>query len=101
MTFKEQAIADLPTFLSVDEFADTLDIDGVSMAGVLMADEVMGPPGDDGVSQLEQTLHVRASDFEEAPVVRQRLTINERPADVLGVDVQQGLLVIRLRWWDS
>lgn len=101
MTFKDQALADLPTFLNVDEFADTVDVDGVTMAGVLLADEAMGPPQDDGVTQLEQTLHVASSGFDVTPVARQRIVVNDRQADVLRVDEQQGLLVIRLRWFDS
>jgi hypothetical protein len=39
VSFKDQAIADLPTFLNVDEFGDTVDIDGVTMACVLDNDE--------------------------------------------------------------
>lgn len=102
LTFKDQAAADLPTFLNVAEFADTIDIDGVgTVAGVLMNDEAPGAADDDGVSQLEQTLYARASDFLDKPVVRQRLVLDGRQANVTRVDEEQGVYVIRLRWFDS
>jgi len=101
VTFKDLAAADLATFLNVNEFADSLDIDGSSVAGVLMNDEAPGPAEDDGVTQLEQTLYARAADFDQAPVVRQRLTVNDRQANVVRVDQDQGMLIIRLRWFDS
>jgi hypothetical protein len=99
MNFRDQAIADLPTFLNVDEFGDSLVIDGVTMACVLVNDEA--PTELDGISILESTLYVRASDFTEAPVVRQRMTVDGRQANVLRVDVEQGMLVIKLRWFNS
>jgi hypothetical protein len=99
MSFRDQAIADLPTFLNVDEFGDTVDIDGVAMACVLVNDEV--PTNMDGVTTLESTLYVRAADFIEAPVVRQRMTIGSRQANVIRVDEEQAMLVIRLSWYDS
>lgn len=99
MALRDQIAADLPTFLNVGEFGDTVKIDGVAMACVLVDDEA---PGDqDGVSVLESTLYVRASDFAAAPVVRQRLTVGKRQADIIRVDEEQGLLVLHLRWNNS
>lgn len=99
MSFRDQAIADLPTFVNVDEFGDTIAIDGVAMACVLVNDETANSA--DGVSTLESTLYVRASDFVEAPVVRQRMTIGARKANVVRVNEEQGMLEIRLQWFDS
>jgi len=99
MDFKAQAIADLPTFVNVSEFGDTLEIDGASVACVLVNDETTDDR--DGVSLLESTLYVHASDFDPPPVIRQRLTIGDRQANVLRVDEEQGILVIRLQWFDS
>lgn len=99
MAFRDQAIADLPAFLNVGEFGDTLDIDGVTMACVLVNDEA--PTEEDGVSTLDSTLYARASDFTEEPAVRQRMTIGNRVANVVRVDEEQGMLVIHLRWYNS
>lgn len=99
MSFRDQAIADLPTFINVDEFGDTLEIDGAAMACVLVNDEA--PTGMDGVTVLESTLYVRASDFVEPPVVRQRMTVGGKQANVIRVDQEQGMLVIRLQWYNS
>jgi hypothetical protein len=106
MTFRDQAIADLPAFLNVVEFGDTITIGaaadplhGVPMACVLVNDEA--PTDDEGVSMLESTLYARASDFAAPPVVRQRLAVGARLATIIRVDEEQGMLVIRLRWFNS
>lgn len=101
VTFKDQLLADLPTFFNVDEFADSLDIDGVTVAGVLDVDEAPGSAADDGVTHLEQTLYAKASDFVETPVVRQRMVVDGRQANVTHVDQQGEVLIIRLLWMDS
>lgn len=99
MAFRDQVIADLPTFLNVGEFGDTIAIDCVPMACVLVNDEA--PTDDEGVSVLESTLLARAADFAVEPEVRQRLSVGDRQANVTRVDEEQGMLVIRLRWFDS
>jgi hypothetical protein len=98
MTFKDAATADLPTFLNVDEFANAVEIDGVPVACIL--DETETTHAADGVTVRETTLHARAADLPE-PVVDQRMQIGDRLANVTNVDEQQGMRVIRLRWWDS
>lgn len=99
MSFRDQAIADLPAFTNIAEFGDIVEIDGVPMACVLVNDEA--PDGEDGVSVLESTLYAAASSFAEMPVVRQRMTIGTRLANVQKVDEEQGMLVVRLRWFNS
>lgn len=99
MTFRDQAIADLPTFLDVGEFGDTVEVDGVAMACVLKDDETTRP--EDGVSLLESTLYARMADFASIPVVRGRMKVGAREANITRVDEQQGMLAIRLQWFDS
>lgn len=100
MTFKEQATADLPTFLNVDEFADTADIDGVAVACVFDGEgDTVG--SQDGIVNVDEVLYARAVDFETLPVVGQRLTIDDEQADVVAVSEDQGIVKIRLRWFDS
>jgi hypothetical protein len=105
MTFRAQAIADLPVFLNTTEFADTLLLEGDSVACVLVEDETERDPID-GVTALEGTLYARVSDLFDPPIVQQRLSIrdalgNDRQANVLRVDNEQGMWVIRLRWFNS
>jgi hypothetical protein len=99
MSFRDQAIADLPAFLDVDEFGDTIAIDGVPMACVLVNDEA--PDGEEGVSVLESTLYVAASEFAVEPAVREHMTVGARKANIIRVDEEQGMLVIRLQWFES
>lgn len=101
MTFRDQAAADLPTFVNVDEFGSTVNIDGAPVTCVLIADENMTISEGDGISLLESLLYVRARDLSAAPEVRQRMTLDGRKANVMRVDQEQGLLVIRLRWFQS
>jgi hypothetical protein len=101
VTFKAQAIADLPTFINTSEFGDVVDIDGDQVACVLDDDEVPGPAGQDGVSLQEATLYIRTSDQYTQPVVRQRLTVNDKQWTVTAVNEEQGMLVVRLQWFDS
>lgn len=100
MTFKDQATADLSTFLNVDEFADTVDIDGVEVACVL---EGNGDTVGNGEGIIEQDIVIRArtESFDPVPVVGQRISVDGRPADVIAVSDDQGLAEIRLRWLDS
>src|SRR3954464_756496 len=100
MSFRDQVIEDLPTFTDVGEFGDSIDIDGVTMACVLVNDEASRDDLD-GVSVVESILYARASDFAVAPEERQRMGVGGRKADVARVDEEQGMLVIRLRWFNS
>jgi hypothetical protein len=101
MDLRTQVVADLPTFVNVGEFANVVDIDGVSMSCVLVNDEA--PSSGEGVTVLESTLYARASDFyvSAPPVVRQRITVDGRQANITRVDEEQGMLVIRLQWFNS
>ena len=101
MTFREQAAADLPTFLNVEEFADTVEIDGVGSVACVVEGNGDTEATEDGVINQDTLLHVRASDFERIPKVGQRLVLDERKGDVIGVSEDQGLLELRVRWWDS
>lgn len=100
MTFKDQFAEDLPTFLNVDEFADSVNFDGVTMACVLEGngDTVGGP---DGVINQDIVVRTREANFAAVPVVGQRVELDGEPADVIAVNDDQGMLEIRLRWWDS
>lgn len=100
MTFKEQATADLSTFLNVDEFADRVDIDGTA---VVCSIEGNGDTtGDqDGVTNVDIVLYARTADFYKPLVVGQRIRIDGRPANVIGDVEDQGLRTIRLQWFDS
>lgn len=99
MSFKTQALLDLPAFTNVGEFGDTILIDGVAIACVLVTDEA--PDGDDGVTLLGSTLYARAADFAVVPEVRERIMVGDRPANITRVDNEQGMLVIRLSWFSS
>lgn len=100
MSFRDQAIADLPAFTNVDEFGETISIDGTPMACVLVNDEASNN-AQDGLSFLESTLYVKASDLPAKPEVRERMSIGDRLANVTRVDEEQGMLVIRLQWNES
>jgi hypothetical protein len=104
MDLRTQVAADLPTFLNVGEFGQTVLVDGDPVTCVLPNDEDLHEPLD-GVSVLESTMYARASDFDTVPAVRQRLALRiddeDRQADVIRVDNDQGMLAIRLRWWNS
>jgi hypothetical protein len=100
VTFKEQATADLPTFLNVDEFADSVVIDGDTVACVLEGNgDTQG--SDPGVTNVDTVIRARASDFYKVPVVGQRIVVDDRPADVVAVSEDQGMLELRIRWLDS
>lgn len=100
MTFKDQAAADLPTFLNVDEFAESVDIDGSAVYCVLEGNGDTEAP-QDGVIDQDTLLYCKVSAFTELPVVGQRLTIDDEQANVIAVDQDQGLLILRLRWYNS
>ncbi len=100
MTLREQVTADLSAFLNADEFGEVVDIDGSAVTCVF--DPVVETPASqEGVLNQDRTISARASDFAEQPVVGQRLTIAGEQANVVAVDEQQGMLVIRLRWFNS
>lgn len=100
MTFADQVTADLPTFLNVDEFGQIAVIDGEQVTCVIVNDEAPGGEGD-GITHLDFTLYAKASSFYTTPVVRQRMLINDQPANVTRVDQEQGIFVIRLEWLES
>jgi hypothetical protein len=101
VSFKAQAIADLPTFLNTSEFGDVVDIDADRVACVLVPDEALGASNNPGVSQREATLYLRASDQYATPRVDNRITVNDQQWTVSRVDEEQGMLVLRLGWFDS
>lgn len=100
MTLKEQLTADLTTFLNVDEFGELVDIDGEPVTCVFDGNgDTEG--NQDGITDVDTIAYAKASDFSTRPVVGQRLTIDEEQAQVIAVDEQGEILVIRLRWYDS
>jgi hypothetical protein len=101
MSLQAQVILDLPTFLNVSEFADTIEINGDQVACVLVNDEAQGASDQDGVSLAEFTLYARVADFYKVPAVRQRVSVNHRQANIIRVDNEQGMYVIRLTWFQS
>lgn len=100
MTFRAQATADLSTFTNVDEFGSSVEIDGVTVACVVEGNGDT-PATQDGVIEQDTLIHVRASDLERVPKVGQRLTVDDEQAQVVGVNEEQGMLELRLRWLDS
>jgi hypothetical protein len=101
VTFKAQAIADLSTFLNVDEFADSVVFDGIGRVACVFDGEGDTQASREGVINQDLVLHVRVSDFPSAPFVGQRVVIQDKPADVIAVDEQHGMYVVRTRWFDS
>jgi hypothetical protein len=100
MTFKEQATADLSTFLNVDEFADRVDIDGdLVVCSIEGNGDTVGDG--DGITNVDTVLYVKTADFYKRLVVGQRINVDSRPANVIGVVEDQGILTIRLQWMDS
>jgi hypothetical protein len=100
VSFKDQAALDLLTFVNVNEFGDTVNIDGEPVACVLEGnDDTTG--SDVGVTDVDTILHARASDFYKVPSVGQRISVDERLANVVGVAENQGAHTLRLKWQDS
>jgi len=104
VTFRTQATADLSTFVNVDEFGVSVDIDGNTVVCVLEDEE--NPSSGDGVTSRESNLYARASQFFKYPEVGNRITITEaekepRQANVVRVAEEQELLILRLRWFES
>ena len=100
MSFKDQAARDLLTFVNDEEFGDTVVINGEPVACVLEGnDDTAG--GEMGVTDVDTLLHAKASDFYSVPTVGQRIKVDERMADVVGVTENLGALTLRLKWLDS
>ncbi len=100
MTFRDQATADLPTFINVDEFGDIVSIDGVAVACVREDNGDTQGTGD-GVINQDTIIRARTSSFYNTPVVGQRFKIDDRQGDVVGVLEAQGIVELRIRWLDS
>lgn len=100
MTLKAQLLADLPTFLDVGEFAEARSIDGGGAVPCVL-DEEKGTYTAEGVYLVASTLYVKTASLSAVPVVGQRMTIDGRPGDVVSVTEDDGLLTIRLRWYES
>lgn len=100
MSFRDQALADLPTFVNVDEFGEIVSIDGDEFRVVFDGDGARVHSAE-GVIDIDTVIYVRASDFYKQLVVGQQILVDDEPANVVGVDEQHGMLVIRLRWLDS
>jgi hypothetical protein len=100
MTFREQVAEDLSTFLNVDEFADSVDIDGVTVACVLVGNGDTEAP-QDGVINRDSLMYLRASDLDPTLVVGQRIVVDGVPMEVIAVDEHQTMLVVRVRKYDS
>lgn len=100
MGFKEQAALDLPVFVNTSEFADLVDIDGEKVACSIEGNGDTVGDGD-GITNVDTVLYVRTADFYKTLVVGQRINVDERLANVIGVVDDMGLLTIRLQWMDS
>lgn len=100
MTFRAQATADLSTFLNVDEFGESVDIDGAQVDCVLEGNGDTAAP-QDGVINRDTLLRARTADFAVVPRVGQRITVDGEQADVIAAADDQGLLTLQLRWLDS
>lgn len=103
--FTDQVEKDLSAFIPLTggrgaEFDQVRDIDGVQVAGVLDADAEVPDP-ETGIFNSLSTLHVRQEDLPAVPVIRQRLVIDGKPANVIKVDEAMGMLSIRLQWYES
>ncbi len=101
VTFKDQAALDLPTFLNDEEFADRLSIDGGEEVACVLEGAGDTEGGELGVIGRDVLMHVRTADFYAQPVVGLRLAVNEQQYDVIGINEEQGILELRLRWLDS
>lgn len=112
MGFKEQIAADRSAvFLNTAEFGEPRSINGAAaVATVLEAVDlsVRGSGSDagravegDGVYSSESVLHARVEDLEAVPVIGQRLSVDGRAANVLHVATEEGMLAIRLHWYES
>ncbi len=105
MTLKEQLTADLPVFLNTDEFADSITVtlsgDFVGAAVNCLLDETEAVHDEDGVTQRDAVLYVRSADLAFEPLVDQRIVVGERQANVVKVDVTEGLATLSLQWFDS
>lgn len=74
--FKEQLEADLDVFVSLDEFAETHNINGEDVSCVLQGlttreqlAQAKNTPSYDGISGISRVLHIKAKDLAE-PVIR-------------------------------
>lgn len=112
MSFRTQVESDLTVFLPLAAGRDSefdemhslddeyevacilVEVDAISIGATARASEFLG------VSTYDATLYVRASDY-AAPVVDQKIKIDERYAIVISVTDEQGMRLIRLRWWNS
>lgn len=100
MTLREQFATDLPTFLNVDEFGESVDIDGSAVTCVLEGNGDTEAP-QDGVINRDTLLRARASAFAVVPRVGQRITVAGEQADVIAADDDMGIVTLQLRWLDS
>lgn len=103
MALRDHLEADLATFVNVDEFGKTHAIgytDGVvvEVPCVLMEQE---EGQQEGMGLEAVTIHLRSADLPAELVVQQRITIDDRPAQVTSVEEAEGMLAIGLQWWTS
>lgn len=100
MSLADQVALDLPVFLAVGEFGAVRDVDGRSVACNLQ-DEQKATHVGDGVFVSESVLYIRLVDVAARPVITQRMTIDGKLGNVVHVDEAQGMLAVRLRWFES
>lgn len=100
MTLKDQIAADLPTFLSPEEFGEVRDVSGSPILCVLDDDQRVPDP-ETGIYLSESVLHLRRDDLAAVPAITQRMSVNGRLGSVVHVDDAMGMLSIRLRWFES
>jgi hypothetical protein len=99
LELKAQITLDAGVFVNTTEFASTINIDGEFVPCVLEDQET--PSGQDGTVSVESTLYAKTSSFDPLPLVHSRISIDGRMATVVGVDEEQDIIAIRLRWFDS
>lgn len=102
MTLADAIAADLPTFVNVTEFGRSRVVDGTAVNCDLQdVEKRIGAAGQDGVYLLESVLRLRTAALVAVPVVSQRMIIDGRPANVVNVNDELGLVTIKLEWCES
>jgi hypothetical protein len=102
--FSDQLAADLPVFLNPEEFGKvrSIDLDGAPVGSVAcVLDDERVPDDAAGVYRSESTLWLKASDLPSLPVITQRIAVDGKLGTVVHVDEADGMLSLRLQWFES
>ncbi len=101
MTLAAQIAADVPVFLNTDEFARRIVLDNGEAVDCVVEGNGDTEGSPDILITQDVLLHAATSAFHDLPVVGQRLTLDDKQAQVIGVNEEQGVVELRLRWIDS